>query len=324
MKALRVHVRGELEGLRYDRDLPEPEVGPGDVRVAVRAVALGFPDLLLLRGQYQFQPELPFSPGGEVAGVVDAVGDGVTRVAVGDEVIAVGIWGGCAEKAVFPETNVIRKPRGISFEVAAATMVAYGTALHAFEDRARLQAGETLLVLGAAGGVGASAIDLGRMMGAQVIAAAAGPEKRALCEKLGAHATIDYATEELKERAKALAPAGVDVIYDAVGGPLSEAAFRAIAWNGRHLVIGFASGTIPKLPLNLPLLKGAAAIGVFWGAFLARQPEASREQLERLAEWVAEGKLSPLVSRTLPLAEGRQALADIAERRVTGRIVLVP
>lgn len=323
MKALRVHARGDLDRLVYE-DIATPEPGAGEVRITVRAAAVGFPDLLLARGMYQFQPELPFSPGGEVAGIVSAVGKGVTNVAAGDEVIAIGIHGGFAEEAIMPAHGVIPKPAGVSFEVAAATMVAYGTTLHALEDRANLQRGETLLVLGAAGGVGAAAIDLGRMMGAKVIAAAAGPDKCALCAKLGADATIDYASEDLKTRVKALTGLGADVIYDAVGGAHSEAAFRSIAWNGRHLVVGFASGEIPKIPLNLPLLKGASIVGVFWGAFHGRDPKRGNEQLERIARWVANGKLSPLVSRTYPLSEGKRALLDVAERKVTGRIVLVP
>jgi NADPH2:quinone reductase len=323
MKALRIHARGDLDRLLYE-DAPEPPVGAGQVRVRVKAAAVGFPDLLLARGLYQFQPALPFSLGGEVAGIVDAIGEGVTKVAVGDEVIAIGISGGFAELAVFPEHGILKKPRALSFEIAAATMVAYGTTLHALEDRARLRPGESLLILGASGGCGAAAIDLGKLMGADVIAAAAGPQKCALCTELGARAVIDYANEDLKARTKALTRDGADVIYDAVGGAHAEAAFRAIAWNGRHLVVGFASGEIPKLALNLPLLKGAAIVGVFWGAFHARDPVAGNEQLERIAAWVADGKLSPLVSRTYPLSEGRRALEDIAARRVTGRIVLVP
>jgi NADPH2:quinone reductase len=323
MKALRVHARGDLDRLVYE-ECDAPTVGPGQVLIDVKAAAVGFPDLLLVRGTYQFTPPLPFSPGGEVAGVVSAVGDGVTRVKPGDEVIAVGIWGGFAEKAVFPEASIVPKPASISFPVAAATMVAYGTTLHALEDRACLKAGESLLVLGAAGGVGAAAIDLGRHLGARVIAAVSGPEKRALCDELGAHAVIDYASEDLKERAKSLSNGGVDVVYDPVGGPYSEAAFRAIAWGGRHLVVGFAAGDIPKLPLNLPLLKGAGVLGVFWGAFVAREPDRSREELERIARWVGEGKLKPLVSHSYPLADGAKALAEVAARRVRGRVVLVP
>ncbi len=323
MKALVVHERGELDRLLYE-DVPEPKVLRGQVLVDVKAAAVGFPDLLLVRGLYQFQPEPPFSPGGEVAGIVSAVGEGVTKFAVGDEVIGIGFYGGFAERALFPEQSVLKKPKEISFEVAAATMTAYGTSLHALVDRALLRRGETLLVLAGAGGVGAAAIDIGRLLGAKVIAAVSSEEKRAVCERLGAEATIVYSNEDLKARAKELSGGGVDVVFDPVGGGYSEAAFRAIAWNGRHLVVGFASGEIPKLPLNLPLLKGASIVGVFWGAFLGRDPERATEQLTRIARWVAEGKLSPLVSRTYRFAEAQTALAELDARRVQGRVVLVP
>ena len=323
MKALRIHELTGVEALVYE-DTEPPVVSKGQVVIDVKAAAAGFPDLLLCEGKYQFKPAPPFSPGSELSGTVRAVGEGVDRFAVGDAVIGMGICGGFAEQVMLPAERVMAKPEGVSFEVAAATMSAYGTVMHAFEDRARLQPGETVLVLGASGGVGAAAIDLAKHMGAKVIAAASTDEKLAVCRELGADETINYATEDLKKRAKALSGGGCDVIFDPVGGAFTEAAFRATAWNGRHLVVGFAAGEIPSLPINLALLKGASLVGVFWGSFLAREPLRGAEQLARIGRWVAEGKLSPLVSATYPLAEGREALKKMAAREITGRVVLVP
>lgn len=323
MKALVVHELGGPEKLVYE-DVPEPEVGGGQVLVDVKAAGVNFPDLLLVKGLYQFKPELPFSPGGEVAGVVRAVGQGVDRVEVGQRVIGLGIWGGFAERVLLRADRLLPIPDEVGFEVAAATTMTYGTVLHAFEDRAHLSSGETVLVLGAAGGIGTAAVELAKLMGARVIAAASGPEKLAVCRELGADEVIDYSTEDLKARAKALSGGGVDVVVDPVGGTHTEAALRAMAWEGRFLVVGFAAGDIPRVPLNLPLLKGCAIVGVFWGSFLARDPSRAMDQLARIGRWVASGDLTPRVRQVLPLAEGARALEALEARRVMGKVVLTP
>lgn len=307
------------------QDVPDPEVGKGQVLVEVKAAGVNFPDLLIIQGLYQFKPEPPFSPGGEVAGVVRAVGEGVTRVQPGDDVVGLGIWGGYAELMLLGEDRILPMPKGVSYEVAAATTTTYGTMVHAFEDRAKLAEGESVLVLGAAGGVGTAAIEVARLMGAgKIVAAASSAEKLEVCKSIGADEGIDYTREDLKKRAKSLTGGGADVVVDPVGGPYSEPALRATAWNGRFLVIGFAAGDIPSVPLNLTLLKGCSVVGVFWGSFLAREPAKATAQLAKIGGWVAEGKLSPLVSKAYPLEEGAQALRDLAARKVTGKVVLKP
>lgn len=307
------------------QDVPDPEVGKGQVLVEVKAAGVNFPDLLIIQGLYQFKPEPPFSPGGEVAGVVRAVGEGVTRVQPGDDVVGLGIWGGYAELMLLGEDRILPMPKGVSYEVAAATTTTYGTMVHAFEDRAKLAEGESVLVLGAAGGVGTAAIEVARLMGAgKIVAAASSAEKLEVCKSIGADEGIDYTREDLKKRAKSLTGGGADVVVDPVGGPYSEPALRATAWNGRFLVVGFAAGDIPSVPLNLTLLKGCSVVGVFWGSFLAREPAKATAQLAKIGGWVAEGKLSPLVSKVYPLEEGAQALRDLAARKVTGKVVLKP
>jgi NADPH2:quinone reductase len=306
-------------------DLPAPRAAAGQAVVAVKACGVNFPDTLIIAGKYQLRPEPPFTPGGEAAGVVTEVGDGVSGVAPGDRVVALLPWGGYAEQLVVAAARLVPIPDGVDFVAAAATLTTYGTTLHALADRARLQAGETLLVLGAAGGVGLAAVQLGKLLGARVIAAASSADKLERCRQSGADAVIDYSTEELKDRVKQLTGgAGVDVVYDPVGGPYSEAALRATAWNGRLLVIGFATGEIPKIPLNLTLLKGASIVGVFWGQFLMRDPATAGAQLKQLLAWVAEGKLRPHVHATPSLAEAPGALRALLERKVQGKIVLVP
>jgi NADPH2:quinone reductase len=303
-------------------DIPAPQPAPGEIAIGVKAAGVNFPDVLIVQGKYQFKPEPPFSPGAEVAGVVTAVGSGVTEFAVGDRVAASMLWGGYREVVTVPALAAHRVPDGVSDAVAAAVTLAYGTTYHALHDRAHLAAGETLLVLGAAGGVGLAAVQLGVLMGAKVIAAASSAEKLAVCRAHGAAETIDYEREDLREALKRIAPSGVDVVYDPVGGRYSEPAFRSMAWAGRHLVVGFASGEIPKLPLNLALLKGAAMVGVFWGDFARRDPAANRANLERLMAWIAAGRLMPLVSKTYALADAAQALDDMMNRRVQGKLVL--
>jgi NADPH2:quinone reductase len=324
MRALRQHELVGPSGLCVD-ELPDPEPDAGEVLLGVEAAALNFPDVLLSHGKYQFKPPTPFIPGGEAAGTVLAVGEGVTRLSVGDRVACTMLHGAFAERIVVPELAAVKLPDEVSFEVGAATLLTYLTTLHALVDRAAIEPGETLLVLGAAGGVGSAAIELGKLLGATVIAAAGSEAKLAYCLERGADAVIDYTKEDLKERAKALTNGrGVDVIYDAVGGPHSEPALRAIAWEGRHLVVGFAAGEIPKVPLNLTLLKGCQIVGVFWGSFAMRQPAKNHAHGERILAWVAEGKLRPHVDGVYSFDRAAEALARMERREVKGKLVLVP
>jgi len=295
-----------LDGIGAMRlqDLPTPEPKPGEVRIAIQAASLNFPDLLIVEGKYQFKPPLPFAPGCELAGVVKAVGEGVTHVKPGDRVLALVMHGAFAEEALADARTVVPIPDAIDFATAASFMFTYGTSYHALKDRAALQPGETLLVLGAAGGVGLAAVELGKLMGARVIAAASSAEKLAACRSRGADETIDYTTEDLKERVKALTGGrGVDVVYDPVGGDYSEAALRGMAWKGRFLVVGFANGEIPRIPLNLALLKGCDIVGVFWGGFVDRDPEGHRANLRQIMDWCVEGKLSGYVQTVYPLTD---------------------
>ncbi|MBS1119545.1 MAG: putative Zn-dependent oxidoreductase [Deltaproteobacteria bacterium] len=324
MRAVRVHELTGPGALRVD-EVPEPSVGPGHVLIEVKACGVNFPDVLLSRGLYQFKPTPPFSPGGEASGVVRAVGAGVTTVAVGDRVSATVLYGAFAELISVPELAVAKLPDTVSFEVGAATLLTYATTYHALVDRAALQVGETLLVLGAAGGVGIAAVELGALLGARVIAAASSADKLAFCRSHGASEGIDYSHEDLKERIKALTSGnGVNVVYDPVGGSLAEAALRGTAWQGRYLVIGFASGEIPKIPLNLVLLKGCQIVGVFWGSFAMREPARNREHAARIFAWVASGKLAPAIDAVLPFSEAGAALQRLESRQVKGKLVLVP
>ena len=324
MRAVRVHELTGPGALRVD-DVPAPTVSAGHVLVEVKAAGVNFPDVLLSRGMYQFKPTPPFTPGGEAAGIVRAVGSGVTSVAVGDRVAATMIHGAFAEQVVVPEPAVVKLADAVSFEVGAATLLTYATTYHALVDRAQLKAGETLLVLGAAGGVGIAAVELGALLGARVIAAASTDDKLAFCRQHGASETINYASEDLKDRIKALTSGnGVDVVYVPVGGNLAEAALRGIAWQGRYLVVGFASGEIPKIPLNLVLLKGCQIVGVFWGAFVMRDPAKNRAHAEQIFAHVAAGKLAPAIDAVLPFTEANEALARLDRRQVKGKLVLVP
>jgi len=304
-------------------DVPSPEPGEGQVLVAVHAAGVNFPDTLIIQGKYQFKPELPFSPGGEVAGIVRAIGPGVTGIALGDRVIAATTWGGYAEEVVAEAKRIIPMPEGMDFDTAATFVLTYGTSHHALKDRAALQPGETLLVLGAAGGVGLAAVELGKAMGARVIAAASSDDKLATCREHGADETINYGREDLRERIKALTDGrGVDVVYDPVGGDLSEPALRSMAWNGRFLVVGFAAGSIPSIPLNLALLKGCAIVGVFWGAFTRNEPRRNEANLQELLAWFKAGKVRPHISARYPLERAADALRDVMERKVKGKVVL--
>ena len=304
-------------------DLPDPVAGPGEVVVGMRACALNFFDTLIIRDRYQFKPVLPFSPGGEIAGVVESVGPGVDGVAVGDRVIAYLKWGGAREKVVVAAGDLVAMPDGLDFTRAATLSVTYGTAIHGLADRGAVAAGETVAVLGASGGAGQAAVEIAKILGARVIACASGDEKLAFCRAIGADAVVDYEAEDLKVRLKELTGGrGVDVVYDTVGDRFSEPALRATAWRGRHLVVGFAAGQIPKIPLNLLLLKGCDLRGVFWGDHLTREPEAFRAEMRQLMAWVVEGRLSPHVHATYPLEETATAIGEIAARRVKGKLVV--
>lgn len=324
MKALLCRAWGPPESLVIE-EVPTPKPGAGQVLIEVHAAGVNFPDALIIQKKYQLQPELPFSPGAEVAGIVRAVGEGVKPWKPGDRVIANVLWGGYAQELVADAARVVPIPDGMDFPTASAYVLAYGTSLFALKDRAKLAPGETLLVLGAAGGVGIAAVEIGKAMGARVIAAASSADKLALCREHGADETIDYATEDLRERIKVLTGGnGPDVIYDPVGGPYTEQAFRSIAWEGRHLVIGFAAGEIPKLPLNLPLLKTASLVGAFWGAFVQRDPRRTREHMQELFALYQSKKVHPPITKTYPLEQAAQALRDVMERRVKGKVVILP
>ncbi len=312
-----------VAALRW-KELPTPDPQAGEVRVAVKAASLNFPDLLIVEGKYQFKPALPFVPGAEYAGIVDAVGEGVTHVKPGDTVAAIAGTGGFATHACVKASQVMPLPPGFNVEHGAAFAFTYGTSHHALVDRAQLKPGETVLVLGAAGGVGTAALQIAKAMGARVIAAASSAEKCALCTELGADATINYSTENLREALKALTEGrGPDVVYDPVGGDFAEPAFRSIAWRGRYLVVGFAGGGIPALPWNLALLKGASVVGVFWGEFVKREPKANAAALQQLAQWYAEGKIRPVIDQRMPMAQIEAAYARMASRQVRGKLILV-
>lgn len=322
MKAVLCKEWGPPEALVVE-DLPGKTPAAGEVLVEVHAAGVNFPDTLIVQKKYQFQPELPFVPGGEVAGVVKAVGPGVTFCRPGDRVMGSFTWGGYATEAIVQEERIVPIPDDMDFITASAFVLAYGTSLHALKDRAALSPGETLLVLGASGGTGIAAIEIGKAMGARVIAVASSPSKLELCTRHGADGCINYVEEDLRERVKALTDGkGVDVVFDPVGGPHSEPAFRSLAWNGRHLVVGFAAGDIPRLPLNLPLLKGASIVGVFWGAFLRRDRQAAREHMDALLDLYRSGKVRPPVTETFTMAETSQALRSVMDRRAMGKVVI--
>jgi NADPH2:quinone reductase len=324
VKAIVCKTFGPPEALVYE-DVPSRGLGKSEVRIAVKAAGVNFPDSLIIQGKYQFKAEPPFTPGGEVAGTVIEVGEKVKHVRAGDAVAAMLLTGGYAEEAVTSGDSVMPLPKGMDLTDAAAFPFIYGTTYHALKQRGALAAGETLLVLGAAGGVGLAAVQLGKLMGARVIAAASSAEKLAVCKEHGADELVNYTTDSLKETVKKLTKGqGADVIYDPVGGDLAQDCFSCINWNGRYLVIGFAAGKIPEVALNRLLLKGAAAVGVFWGAFAQREPKLNWENFQQLFAWYTEGKLKPHVSRKYPLAQAGQALRDMLERKVTGKVLLVP
>ena len=324
MRAVRCKAWGMPETLVVEQLAPLT-AGAGEVVIDVKAAGVNFPDVLIIQGKYQVKPALPFTPGNELAGVVSQVGEGVSHVKVGDKVIAFVAQGAFAEQAVAPAAAVMPMPPGMDFDTAAAITLTYGTSHHAVVDRAQLKAGETMLVLGAAGGVGLAAIEIGKALGATVIAAASTDDKLAVCREHGADVVINYSKEDLREAVKAATGGkGPDVVYDPVGGEYAEPAFRSIAWRGRYLVVGFANGDIPKLPLNLMLLKGASLVGVFWGEFVKREPKANLAGMRQLLGWLAEGKIRPRISGRYSLEDTAQALNDMAARKVTGKVVIVP
>ncbi|MBZ9750262.1 NADPH:quinone oxidoreductase family protein [Deinococcus sp. HMF7604] len=307
------------------QDLPTPVPGPGEVVLEVRAAGVNYPDALMVTGQYQVRPPLPFTPGAEAAGVVTAVGEGVKHLRVGQRAAAFTGTGAFATHLKAPAGAAFALPSALSFEVGATLPLAYGTAMHALTDRGHLTAGQTLLVLGAAGGVGLAAVMIGKALGARVIAAASTEDKLAVARAHGADETVNYEQGDLKEALKTLTgKAGVDVVLDPVGGHWAESAFRALGWNGRYLVVGFAGGEIPRLPLNLPLLKGASLVGVFWGEYTRRDPRGNAEHLAQLMAWIEAGQVRPLVSARYALDDAPRALRDLLERRVTGKVVVVP
>jgi len=323
MKALLCKAFGPVDNLVVE-DIASPQIKPTEVLIEVHAAGVNFPDTLIIQGKYQFKPEFPFAPGGEAAGVVKAVGAEVGHLKPGDRVMALTGWGGFAEEVAVVAQNVLPVPASMELSTAAGFGMTYGTSMHALRQRANLQPGETLLVLGASGGVGLATVEIGKAMGARVIAAASTGDKLEVATRAGADALINYSEQSLKAELKTMTEGrGVDVVYDPVGGSLFEEAFRSIAWNGRYLVVGFAAGgEIPALAANLPLLKGAALVGVFWGAFAQRQPRDNAENFRQLFAWHAEGKLKPLISQTYPLARGGEAIAALAQRQAIGKLVV--
>ncbi|MCW1427531.1 NADPH:quinone oxidoreductase family protein [Novosphingobium sp. JCM 18896] len=322
MTALLCEEHGPPEALKLRNDAPVPQPGPGEVLIRIHAAGLNFPDSLIIFDKYQFKPALPFAPGGELSGTIAALGEGVSGFAVGDTVSALTNWGAFAEYVVAKAASTTPIPAGVDLDVAAAITLAHGTSHHALKQRANLQPGETLLVLGASGGVGLAAVEIGKAMGARVIAAASTEEKLAIAKAHGADETINYTTSDLKTAVKELAPKGVDVIYDPVGDKLADPAFRTIGWGGRYLVIGFAGGEIPKLPLNLPLIKGASIVGVFWGDFVARTPDLHQQNMAELYAMLTEGRIKPLISARYPLAQGGAAIRAMMDRQVTGKVIV--
>jgi NADPH2:quinone reductase len=323
MKALVCREHGLPDKLDLVDDWPEPEVGEHEVLIDIKAASLNFPDVLIIQGKYQFQPDLPFVPGGECAGEIVAVGSAVDRFKPGDKVISIGGAGCFCERIAANEFSVFPMPEGLSYEQAAGVAMTYFTSYYALKQRGNLQPGETLLVLGAAGGVGSTAVELGKQMGAKVIAAASSSDKLELCRQLGADELINYSEVSLKDAIKELTGGkGVDVVYDPVGGDYAEPALRGMAWNGRYLVIGFASGPIPSIPLNLALLKGCAIVGVFWGRFTGEEPEANVQNVAELWELFARGKLKPAITETYSLDDYQAAYNSMIERRARGKVIM--
>ena len=327
MKAIVCEAWGPPSSLQL-RELPSPVTGPEQVLVRTRVAAVNFPDALMVAGKYQFKPELPFSPGGELSGEIIAVGSRVERLRVGDKVVGITSHGAYAQEVAVDAANTIPLPADISdedLELAGSFVLTYGTSLHALKDRAQAQPGETLLVLGAGGGVGLAAVEIGKLLGMRVVAAASSPAKLAAARSLGADEFVDYSREDLRERIKAItAGRGVDVVYDPVGGDFAEPALRSVAWRGRYLVVGFAAGEIPKIPANLLLLKGSALVGVFWGEFVRRETGLNAENMALLFTWLRERRIHPLISKRYPLSQAPLALDALLARQAIGKLVVLP
>lgn len=322
MRAVLCKELGMPESLVLE-EVPGLIPGPGQVLISVQACGVNFPDTLIIQGKYQFKPDLPFSPGGEISGVVKQVGSDVDSLKIGDRVIAFSTWGGFAEELVVDQTRTVIISDKMDYDRASAFVLTYGTSYHALKDRAHLREGETLLVLGASGGVGLAAIQLGKAMGATVIAAASNPEKLSACQENGADYVINYAQDDLRQSVKEITKGrGVDVIYDPVGGSFSEKALRDMSWGGRFLVVGFAAGEIPKVPLNIPLLKGCSVVGVFWGEFTKREPDLNKQNNQELMDLFDQGKISPHIHRVYPLEKAGEALNELLQKRVIGKVVL--
>jgi NADPH:quinone reductase len=325
MKALLCKAWGAPETLMVE-EVADPQPGKGQVVIDVKAASVNFPDSLIIQNLYQIKPALPFSAGGECAGVIRAVGEGVTRVKVGDRVSALTLYGSFAEQVACDASAVVPMPDKIDFVTAACFGMVYGTSYHALADRGNLKAGETLLVLGASGGVGLAAIEIGKQLGAKIIAAASSPEKLAICAEHGADALINYSNEDLRARIKEITGGkGIDVVYDPVGGELADAALRSCTWRGRYLVVGFAAGGgIPKAPLNIPLVKGSSIVGVFWGDYVTREPANYQRDQQQLFKWLLEGKLRPLIVGQYPLERGGEAIRALMDRKISGKVVVTP
>jgi NADPH:quinone reductase len=322
MKAILCHQYG-LPDMLVLQETAMPSIDPNEVLIQVKACGVNFPDVLIIQNKYQFKPTLPFSPGGEVSGVITEAGENVKHLKKGDNVVALCGWGGFAEYVAVKSTRVFKMPEGMDFTHAACTLYTYGTSYHALKDRAILNPGETLLVLGAAGGVGLAAVELGKVMGATVIAAASADNKLEVCTEKGADHLINYSTQDLRARIKEITnDKGVDVVYDPIGGPLAEQALRSVSWRGRYLVVGFASGVIPSFPANLPLLKGASVVGVFWGSFAEREPKQSAQNFTDLVTWIKEGKIQQHIDKIYSLEESPKALQDLIDRKVKGKAVV--
>jgi NADPH2:quinone reductase len=327
MKAIVCDAWGPPSSLQL-REMPSPTPGPNQVLVRPRVAAVNFPDALIVAGKYQAKPAFPFSPGGELSGEIIALGSDVKRLSVGDKVVGLTPYGAWAQEVVVDASHVVPLPADISdedLELAGSYMLTYGTSLHALKDRANAQSGETLLVLGAGGGVGLAAVEIGKLLGMHVIAAASTAEKLAAASERGADECINYSNEDLRERVKALTEGrGVDVVYDPVGGDFTEPALRCVGWRGRYLVVGFAAGDIPKIPINLLLLKGSSLVGVFWGEFVRREPALNAQNIGQLLGWLRERRIRPLISRRYPLAQAPQALDALLARQAIGKLVVLP
>lgn len=324
MRALRCHAFGPLDNLAVE-EAPSPRPGPGQILLDVKAASLNFPDVLMAQGLYQVKPPLPFSPGAEAAGVVLEVGADVRGFRPGERVIAIAGWGGFAEECAVDAGRVTPLPDGMDFETGAAFLYTFETALHALRDRAGLKAGETLLVLGAAGGVGLAAVEVGKAMGARVLAAASSDDRLALCREVGADLSVNYASENLRDRVRELTGGrGADVVFDPVGGPYTEPALRATGWRGRLLVIGFAAGDIPRIPLNLALLQERSIVGVYWGESARRDPEGHERNVRQLVDWFAAGVVRPVISERVPLDGAADAMRRMASRQLKGKVVILP